>query len=60
MNDLLAVLLKLGQLLLFYCNFEKECMKCGNLSNCVNLIEHLSRVRCAPVCIPSPTSSGTV
>lgn len=40
-NDLVAALLKLGQLLLFYCNFEKVCMKCENLSNYANLTKHL-------------------
>lgn len=60
MNDLSAALLKLGQLLLFYCNFEKVCIKCGNLSSCVNLSEHLPHGWCAPVYVCSPTSPGTV
>lgn len=41
MNDLVAALLKLGQLLLFFCDFEKVYMKCENLSNYVNLPKHL-------------------
>lgn len=59
-EDLPAALLKVGQLLLFYCHFEKVCMKCGNLSSCVNLSEHLSHGCCAAVYVPSPTSPGTV
>lgn len=53
MNHLVAALLKLGQLLLFFCNFERVCMKCENLSNYVNLTKHLLCGSWAPVGIPS-------
>lgn len=40
MNDLVAVFLKLGKLLLFFYNFEKMGMKCENLSYVI-LNKHL-------------------
>lgn len=52
MNDLVAALLKLGQLLLFFCDFEKVCMKCENLSNYVNLTKYLLCGSWAPVGVP--------